>query len=158
MSGSTSGPGGSLAWATTHVPAWWTDPAAWTARYHAALDTTLPPLRDDLLAASKNVYTPMRFAETFSASSAFTPSAALTLTQSDPLFTVVEWPTKPHAIDARTAPNLVFYWTRERRWFRGPHVNHPGTLGKQFIAPILAEYAPRFAAALTGAAREAFDA
>jgi hypothetical protein len=35
--------------------------------------------------------------------------------------------TKPHPIDARRAPNLVFFWEREQVMFKGPHVNHPGS-------------------------------
>jgi hypothetical protein len=34
---------------------------------------------------------------------------------------------QPHPIDAKRAPNLVFFWERERKLFVGPHVNHPGS-------------------------------
>lgn len=32
-----------------------------------------------------------------------------------------------HPIVAKNAPNLVFFWEREQRWFVGPMVNHPGS-------------------------------
>jgi hypothetical protein len=32
-----------------------------------------------------------------------------------------------HPIDAKRAPNLVFFWEREQTQFVGPHVNHPGS-------------------------------
>jgi hypothetical protein len=35
--------------------------------------------------------------------------------------------TKPHPINARRAPKLVFFWEREQKMFAGPHVNHPGS-------------------------------
>lgn len=35
---------------------------------------------------------------------------------------------KRHPINARRAPNLVFFWEREQRMFVGPSVNHPGSL------------------------------
>lgn len=33
---------------------------------------------------------------------------------------------EPHVIEARTKPNLRFFWEREGRMFVGPVVNHPG--------------------------------
>lgn len=36
-------------------------------------------------------------------------------------------PTKPHRIVANKAANLVFFWEREQRIFKGPMVNHPGS-------------------------------
>lgn len=35
--------------------------------------------------------------------------------------------TRPHPIDARRKPNLVFYWPKIGGVFVGKHVNHPGT-------------------------------
>lgn len=46
---------------------------------------------------------------------------------------MLERGTKPHSIDAKNAPNLVFWWEREGRVFVGPHVNHPGTKPKNYI-------------------------
>jgi hypothetical protein len=34
---------------------------------------------------------------------------------------------KPHRIQARGAPALVFFWEREGRMFKGQFVNHPGS-------------------------------
>jgi len=39
----------------------------------------------------------------------------------------VEEGTKPHPIEARRAPNLVFYWPKIGGVFVGKRVNHPGT-------------------------------
>lgn len=35
--------------------------------------------------------------------------------------------TKPHRIEAKNAPALVFFWERQNRMFVGPSVNHPGS-------------------------------
>lgn len=34
---------------------------------------------------------------------------------------------RPHRIQARGAPALVFFWEKENRVFRGQSVNHPGS-------------------------------
>lgn len=76
--------------------------------------------------------------------------------------------TKPHGIDARNAPYLVFPYggpgqqpkTRPRlgagktviklggpgvtQWARVKHVDHPGTAPRQFEERIMDEYAPKF--------------
>lgn len=38
-----------------------------------------------------------------------------------------------HPIDAVNAENLVFYWEREGKWFKGPHVDHPGNPPQPFM-------------------------
>lgn len=42
-----------------------------------------------------------------------------------------------YPIDAVNFPNLHFYWQREQRWFKGPHVDHPGVAARPFLAPAL---------------------
>lgn len=39
---------------------------------------------------------------------------------------------RPHVIRARRAENLAFYWKKQRRWFVGPSVNHPGNRPYKF--------------------------
>ena len=39
---------------------------------------------------------------------------------------------KPHPIVARRAPFLHFYWAKQRRWFIGKRVNHPGNKPYKF--------------------------
>ncbi|MHB1937070.1 MAG: hypothetical protein ACYCOR_10850 [Acidobacteriaceae bacterium] len=40
--------------------------------------------------------------------------------------------TVPHPIDAKNAPELVFFWEKIGAVFHGPHVNHPGTRPNDF--------------------------
>ncbi len=40
--------------------------------------------------------------------------------------------TVPHPIDAKNAPELVFFWEKIGGIFHGPHVNHPGTRENDF--------------------------
>lgn len=42
---------------------------------------------------------------------------------------------KPHPIDARNAPNLVFWWEKKDTLFIGPHVNHPGIKKRPYLQP-----------------------
>lgn len=46
-------------------------------------------------------------------------------------------PEGPHTIDidARNVPNLHFYWQKQKRWFLGPHVNHPGVEARPYLFP-----------------------
>jgi len=39
---------------------------------------------------------------------------------------------RPHVIRARRAQFLSFYWKKQRRWFVGPKVNHPGNRPYKF--------------------------
>jgi hypothetical protein len=41
--------------------------------------------------------------------------------------------TKPHPIDARRVPNLIFWWALKSVLFIGPHVNHPGSYARRFM-------------------------
>jgi len=41
--------------------------------------------------------------------------------------------TKAHRIEARRAPQLVFFWARMGVMFYGRKVNHPGTKAKRFV-------------------------
>lgn len=48
----------------------------------------------------------------------------------------IEHGTKPHSIDARNVPNLVFFWEKRNVTFVGPHVDHPGAyhgVGKKIL-------------------------
>ena len=42
-------------------------------------------------------------------------------------FTTTVKKTRAHQIIAKNKSNLVFFWQREGRMFRGPMVNHPGS-------------------------------
>lgn len=46
----------------------------------------------------------------------------------------VEFGTRPHIIEARRVPNLVFYWERMGYWFIGKRVHHPGTDGRFYMS------------------------
>ncbi len=46
--------------------------------------------------------------------------------------------TQPHAIDAKNATSLRFWWARRGTQFVGPHVNHPGTKPNDFRAAAMA--------------------
>ncbi len=52
-----------------------------------------------------------------------------------PVAMAFEHGSQPHPIDAKNAPNLVFFWEREDVLFVGKHVNHPGFQAKPFLEP-----------------------
>lgn len=83
-------------------------------------DSTLARLRRGAEAA----YAGTRFAHTFVVQGD-------TLFSTDPLFIVVEAPTRPHRIDAKAGPYLWF--KGNRGWVKVAHVDHPGTAGKRFL-------------------------
>jgi len=41
---------------------------------------------------------------------------------------------RPHVIEARRAPYLVFYWSKMSRWMRVRRVNHPGNKPYKFLS------------------------
>jgi hypothetical protein len=53
--------------------------------------------------------------------------SSISIGPKSPTLTVTVKRTKPHSIDAKNVPNLVFFWQREGRVFVGPHVDHPGS-------------------------------
>lgn len=53
--------------------------------------------------------------------------SSISVGQQGPVLAVTVKRTKPHAITAKSAPNLVFFWQREGRVFVGPAVSHPGS-------------------------------
>lgn len=42
-----------------------------------------------------------------------------------------------YPIIAKNAPNLVFYWEREGRYFVGKKVNHPGVEARPYLKPAI---------------------
>jgi hypothetical protein len=58
-----------------------------------------------------------------------------------------------YSIDAINAPNLVFYWEREGRWFKGLHVNHPGIAARPYLRPALKNNVERIKAEFHGHAK-----
>jgi hypothetical protein len=95
------------------------------------LERLISDTRDSVLArlrrGAEQAYAGTRFQGTFLVQ-------ADALFSSDPLFVVVEEPTKPHVIAARNAPYLWF--KGNRGWVRVQSVNHPGTHGKRLLTPL----------------------
>lgn len=42
-------------------------------------------------------------------------------------------PVGKYPIDAKNVPDLVFFWANRNKWFVGPHVNHPGIVGRPYL-------------------------
>jgi hypothetical protein len=109
--------------------------STWTGPDPATMIPALERLKTDTLAAvmallrrgAEQAYAGTRFAGTFLVHED-------ALFSSDPLFIVVEEPTRPHAIDAKNAPYLHFQV--HGHWVKVTHVDHPGTKGKRLLVPL----------------------
>jgi hypothetical protein len=111
------------------------DAAALQRQLEAAIARALTAVLGTFQAEAEVAYAGTRFAGTFAVQPAVILRTA-SLVNAAPLLHVVEYPTAAHAIVARSAPALVFYWQRAGRWVRTGAVNHPGTRGRQAIAPL----------------------
>jgi hypothetical protein len=107
----------------------------WTGPEPSRMIPALERLKTDTLASvlallrrgAESAYAGTRFAGTFLVHED-------ALFSSDPLFIVVEEPTRPHAIDAKAASYLHFQV--HGHWVRVTHVDHPGTAGKRLLVPL----------------------
>lgn len=155
MTSQAAGRGGSLSWKLRQGPKAVTVPGAYKNQWEARLRTLLPPLARALKADVQQAYAGTQFAKTFGYTTSVSPYVQVKLTQTNPIFPYVEFPTRPHTISAKTGPYLHFYWARKGRWVKTPSVRHPGTKGKHLVDPIFARYDPQFQALLRRAATEA---
>lgn len=138
---------------TLRGPAWLHDRGAFLATYQATLGSLLTSLAGDLKGAAQSAYAGTRFAQTFTYRTALQPYAELRLYQSDPIFPYVEYPTRAHDIYPKT-PTGMLHWTNASGAHFARHVRHPGTKGRNAIAPIMQQYEARFRAILIQAVRE----
>ena len=134
-------------------PAWCTDADAFRRIYAATLAPLLQDVAAGLKADAQRAYIGTRFAAAFRYETQVSP-AAVRLIQSDPLFPVVEYPTRAHAIRPRK-PGGVLAWTQGGATVFARRVYHPGTRGRLAIDPLMAIYAREFERALTAAVMEA---
>jgi hypothetical protein len=112
-------------------------------RVQRAISYALTAVMIEFQDAADTAYAGTRFAGTFE----IQPAPILRtagLVNAAPLLHVVEYPTAPHPIVARTAPELVFYWPKIGGVFRGRAVHHPGTRGKLRIDPLHHAASARF--------------
>ncbi len=66
---------------------------------------------------------------------------------------------RPHPIEARKSPMLVFFWKKENRWMKIRKVRHPGVPNfpkRPFLRPALEESLPQIEGLLNGAIMRAY--
>lgn len=66
--------------------------------------------------------------------------------------------TRPHIIQAREKPYLVFYWKKKHTWMRIKKVNHPGSKIKKrpYLRPALEDTAPQIVSKIEKAIMQAY--
>jgi hypothetical protein len=140
-SGQASAGGNSISF-TLVGPALTGFPAAWKA----ALTAEVAKVADTFHRQAQAAYSGTRFAATFTVASTW---QSVTLVQTNPLFTVVEWLTRPHDIRPVHAKMLRFVINGRVIYSHGVH--HPGTKGRNAIEPLFQQAATAFGQALTNA-------
>ena len=114
----------------------------WAEALRAGLQTLMSNVKRDAQAAYSDVPAIQAgFAYTTQAS----PYPRGQLIARVDLFSVVEYPTRPHLIEAKNKPWLHFRFP-DGHWVKVKQVNHPGTKGRNAIASIMDRYAPQFQA------------
>ena len=134
-------------------PAIFADPAKGANAWERVLRTGLQSLMADLKQQARAAYHDVPVVrDGFAYSTQTSPYVRGQLIAHADRFAVIEFPTRPHTITARNAPYLVFQI--DGHWVKVRSVNHPGTKGRNAIAPLFEQAAGRFLA-LCDAAVEA---
>lgn len=150
--GQVSGPGGSLAW-QLRGPALLAQAAALRRELQNALLSTAQRMGQSLRDQAKTAYAQYTsIADGFGFQVQASPYVALTMFNTNEIFRYVELKTEPHVIHAKNGPYLWFHGSKG--WARVALVHHPGTKGKYLVAPLFAQAAARFQAAIQAAATE----
>lgn len=151
MSGQATSGGNTVRWAI-RAPRLYEAASAFKAEWQRAVTAALAPVADQIRAGAQRAYAGTRFEAAFVVSRQSTPVTAIRLVNTHPLFTVVEYPTRPHTITARRAPYLVFQV--QGRWVRVRSVQHPGTKGRLAIDKVFQDAETAFTDALIRATNE----
>ena len=151
MSGQASAGGNTIRWAL-RAPQLYRSASAFKQEWQRAVVAALTPVAGQILQGAQRAYSGTRFAPAFKVTRESTPVTAIRLVNTHPLFSVVEYPTRPHTIVPRNGRFLVFTVNGRKIFARS--VRHPGTRGRLAIDPIFQQAETAFTDALLRATNE----
>jgi hypothetical protein len=143
--GQASAGGNTIRWAL-RAPRLYSSASAFKQEWQRAVIQALTPVAEQLKREAQQAYSGTRFAPTFTVQRQSTPITAIKLFNTHELFTVVEYPTRPHTILPRNGRFLVFTVNGRKVFARSVH--HPGTKGRLAIDPIFQRAETAFTDAL----------
>jgi hypothetical protein len=151
MSGQAAAGGNTIRWAL-RAPALFSSASQFKQEWQRAVIAALAPVASQIQQGALGAYAGTRFAPAFKVTRESTPITAIRLVNTHPLFSYVEYPTRPHTIRPRNGRFLVFEIGGRRVFARS--VSHPGTKGRLAIDPIFQQAEQAFADALIRATNE----
>jgi hypothetical protein len=143
--GQASSSGNTIRWAI-RAPRLFDTASAFKAEWQRNTIRELAPVAAWIKTAAQRAYVGTRFAAAFVVTRQSTPVTAVKLVNTHPLFTVVEYPTRPHTIVPRNGRFLVFQVGGRTVFARSVH--HPGTRGRLAIDRVFQDAETAFTDAL----------
>ena len=134
MSGQAAAGGNTIRWAL-RAPALFSSASQFKQEWQRAVIAALAPVASQIQQGAQRAYAGTRFAPAFKVTRESTPITAIRLVNTHPLFSYVEYPTRPHTIVPRNGRFLVFTVGGRKVFARSVH--HPGTRGRSANLPSL---------------------